>query len=365
MKITLEDFTKNYVFIITLFTIYILNNDHRLNSYQYTRFFNLGATIILLILLILKIIYNKDEKIFKKIDIIIFGFIFLSFILTYICRKYINFHGIYLLFAYIYMKEDIIVNKKLKKNLLIIVFFSVIYQLVTIRFLGVRPVINWYDPNYSSFYLFCLFLLLKKENMRYMASIILISGFFTLSRNYILAVICYLTIEKFSLIKRYIIKYKFNNFYLIMLLGVIGLLTVESIILTNSISQNTGNNISRLYKFKDASNKDRFTANIKFKKDMKENFKKYQFGTNVEEYTKEIFRNVPHNYIYGLILNYGLYFTLFFYMIFGKIYNRFFVEENIAIILSFFLYYLFLGVGIQGFPGLLTLFVLNENRSEK
>lgn len=362
-RVSLENFTIHFVYIVTFITIYVLTNNHESDKYLYTKVFNLVTTIVLLGLLSIKLLFSKET--FEKRIFLLFFTIVVIVLLTLRYRNYINFHWIYLLFAYMYIDKEIYINKYIRIIVIYVTFLAIVYQMSTLRFMYIRPVINWYDPNYSGFFIFCFFLLLRKEKMQILSFLIFLSGFLTLSRNYIIAVIIYFLIEKINFFKKIIISFKINNFLKITIICMFLLTFVENFILTSEIKSYEQNDVSRLYTFTDASNNDRFIANKKFKEQIVKNTSEYQFGMDMEEYTKNVFRNVPHNYIYGLIVNYGFYFTFFFYFLFSKIYNRLFFEENFSLIFSLFFYYLFLGAGIQGYPGLLVFFILSICKERK
>lgn len=359
-KISLDSFIFHYVYVVVFFTIYILTNHSSNSLFLYTKLFNLLTTMILLSFLFYKLALSNFKLNINKIDFIVFFLIICIVLYTFISRQYINFHWIYLIFAYIYFyHKDIQLNQKFKKIVLTIVFVAVIYQLITIRFDGVRPVINWYDPNYSGFFIFVLFLFLRYEKMRIMSYIILFVGFLTLSRAYILAVLIYFVFTKISLFVSLIRKFRLNRFFVILFISFMPLFFIESYFISQDsrLKANTSEN-KNLYEVADASNQDRFTANVMFKEDLFNNLQKYQFGVALEDYTTNVFRNTPHNSFYTMIINYGIYFTILYFIIFAKIYNRFFNKQNIAIIISLFSYYMLLGAGIQGYPGLLIFYLL-------
>jgi|GEM_PF-4521387 len=357
----LDSFIFHYVYVVVFISIYVLSNNQLDSIYLYTKVFNLITTLIILFFLLAKIIMANPMPKIKLNDLILFQIIINIVFLTILIRKYINFHWIYLFFAYFYFyKKNIELNQIFRRLVLTIVFFSVIYQLLTTRFMGIRPVINWYDPNYSGFFLFLLFLFLKYENMKIMSIIIFITGFFTLSRSYVLATLVYILINNTSFIKSLIIKIKLNNFFIVMIISLLVLSFIEiSFINIDRRLEATQNNIEKMYKLADASNQDRFTANVIFKKELFDNFFDYQFGVDQDWYIKNVFINTPHNSFYALIVNYGVYFTFFYIMIFGRIYNKFFIKQNIAIIMSIFTYYIFLGGGLQGYPSILIFYLLS------
>lgn len=362
-RVSLENFTIHFVYIITFITIYVLTNNHESDKYLYTKVFNLVTTIILLGLLSIKLFFSK--KTFQKRIFLFFFTLFVVVLLTLIYRNYINFHWIYLLFAYMYMDKDTYINKYTKNVVIYVTFLSIIYQMSTLRFMFVRPVINWYDPNYSGFFLFCFYLYLRKENRKILSLIVFILGFLTLSRNYILAQLLYIILEKSNFIKNIIKKLRINNFIKLTLICLVILTITENFILTSEMKSYNQNDFSRLYTFQDASNNDRFTANKKFKEQITKNPLSYQFGVDIDEYTKVVFRNTPHNFIYSFIVNYGFYFMIIYIFVFSKIYQRVFIYDNFSYIISLFLYYIFLGVGLQGYPSLLIFFILTISKGGK
>lgn len=362
----LDNFIFHYVYAVVFITIYILNNNHSEYSSLYMEIFNLITTVLLLFFLLYKLVLSDFKLKINKVDFIFFSLILCIALLTLLTRNYFNFHWIYLIFAYIYFNKHIELNQKFRKRVLTVVFFSVIYQLLTLRFMLIRPVINWYDPNFSGFFLFVLFLFLKYEKMRIMSYVILFSGLLTLSRGYILAITLFFTIDNFNFIKNIIIKLKLNRFLTLLGISLFGLIFIENyFVVEEGTLSGSGNDIEKIYTIADASNQDRFTANVLFKNDLFNNFLDYQFGVDIEYYTANIFRNTPHNAFYSIIINYGIYFTILFFIIFSKIYNRFLDKENIAIGISLFSYYMLLGAGIQGYPGILVFYLLSLNKGKK
>ncbi len=355
----IDSFIFHYVYLITFVTIYLLNNHSSSNLFGYTKIFNLVTTMFLLFLLFYKLLLSNFKIKINKFDFIIFALILSVVLFTILTRKYINFHWIYLIFAYIFFYKDIKLNENFKKLVLTIVFFSVIYQISTIRFDGIRPVINWYDPNYSGFFIFVLFLFLRYEKMRIMSYIILALGFLTLSRAYVLAVLIFFVLNNLPFLLTFIKKFKLNHFFVILFISFIPLFFIEKYFVSQDVRLHAATSENKkLSSIADASNQDRFTANILFKEDLFENIQKYQFGVNIEDYVEDVFRNTPHNAFYTIIINYGLYFFILYFIIFAKIYDKFFTKQNIPIIISLFSYYMLLGAGIQGYPGLLVFYLL-------
>lgn len=105
---------------------------------------------------------------------------------TLFARGYLNFHWIYLLFSLVFLSS----NKQLtfSGSIFISDFFAValitFYWLFTTRFYDGRPVTNWYDPNYSGFYIFLLFLFLWYSKLKFFSVLVLASGFLLLILNY-------------------------------------------------------------------------------------------------------------------------------------------------------------------------------------
>jgi hypothetical protein len=111
----------------------------------------------------------------------------------------------------------------------------------------------------------------------------------------------------------------------------------------------------------DASNRDRFTANELFIKDIIQHPTRYLFGISLEQYTKLVFINSPHNIIGQLILNYGIFFALFYFILLYRIIKPFFSVGNEFILYPTLVYLLFLGGVWMGISLIFYVILLKLN----
>lgn len=361
----LANFIVNYSFIATFISIYILNNNSNIPSYTYTRIINLVMTMVLLSLLVLYAI--KEMKLSLKTYSLLFSAISISFVVLLI-RWYIIFHWIYLVTIVLLLKEkDIRVNLKVKKTVIWASSIFVLYQLSTTRFLGTVPVLSWQDPNYSAYYIFMLGVFSKKSGYKKISLILLLLGFLTLSRTYILAVLLFLVFENINSLKILFIKCKMVGFFRLMIISLIVVLAFGSFYIAKErdVTHFTDRGVERLFVVGDLSNLHRFIANEKFIDSILSNPGQYLFGMDTPDYQNKVFMNTPHNAFLALIVNYGILFFFPFILLYGMSFNKLFSKDNIPLIIPQFIFYSFLGAGIQGFPGLLLFFTLRECSSNK
>lgn len=358
-----SSFFISIIYLLILFSVYFLNNSPTDQSILYTKLFNLAVSALVLFMLLYGAVFLELKS--KVIDFFVIANLLVVVIATYLTRGYVNFHWIYLFFAYFYFKNNnsIHINRTFNVVVLLAAFFASLFWMYNTRFYDGRPVTNWFDPNYSGFYVFVLFLLLWYSNLKFFSLIILFSGFLLLSRSYYLSVLIFFLLVNINLFREVFFKFKLNHFLVMVFIGLCFLIPIEKYF-TSHESRLASMSDKSVLVVADASNQDRFTANVLFKEDLLESFLDYQFGMDVEEYTDRVFRNTPHNAFYALIINYGVYFTFFYLILYARAYDRFFTKENFPIIMCLFPYYLLLGAGIQGFPGLLVFFLLAIDKKE-
>lgn len=354
----------NYVFIATFISIYFLNNNNTLSSYENTRLINLIMTMILLGLLF---IYSIKELKLTLITYLLFLIMISISVFVLLIRQYIIFHWIYLAFIILLVKIDIKINVKLKKFMIYTSFIAVLYQMYSIRFLGSVPVLSWLDPNYSAYYIFMLSIFSRKSGNKLISNVLILLGFLTLSRTYMVAIIVYLLLEKSSFLNYLIIRIRIVNFFKLMIISLIVLFTIGSffIAIEREVTHFTSRGIERIFVINDLSNLHRFIANQKFVESIFSNPNYYLLGTKVEDYQNRVFINTPHNAFLSLIVNYGILFTLPFIILYGISLNKLIDKKNVPLIISQFIFYSLLGAGVQGFPGILLFFTLREEHTDK
>lgn len=347
MKTNVDCLIYHIIYLLTLISLFFLNND-RTSSNEYTLNIILSFFTFIFLLIILFLIFSGAYKVNKKISIYIFACL-LCVCMVFFFRYYIVVHWIYLLIS-LYV---VLSKKQLSKSVLFVTILlscgSIIYQLSIYRFFDGRPVLSYIDPNYSSYYIFCLFLFAWLSGYKKISILLIFCGFMTLSRNYFLAVIIFLLFNNLKVLKSFILYFNYTHIlfigYLFLLLFSLWFLSIfsDDVRIANN---STEKDITVVV---DQSNLDRFAANILFIDDLYHNVKKYMWGINLDDYTNKVFRNSPHNSLLQLVLNYGIFFTVFYFLIFSYILKQY--HRSIKFIpayMSLLMYFLLLGGGIYG-----------------
>jgi len=349
----------DYAFIATFLSIFVLNNNSSLSTYPTTRLINLILTLILLGLLFISAF--DEIKLYPKMYLLLFATIVISLIVLFV-RSYVNFHWIYLCYIVFMVSSDIKINIKVKKYVVYLSFLFVVYQLATFRFLGTVPVLSWIDPNYSGYYIFMFSIFSKNSGFKKISVALILLGLLTLSRTYILAIIIFLLFDNIEYLKQLVFKFKLAEFFRLMIISLVVVMIIGSLFIASDKKRShfSDRGIERIFSVDDLSNLYRFTANKKFADSILSNPSYYFFGVNTVDYQFDVFMNTPHNSFLALIVNYGIFFAFPFILIYGMSFNKLFTKDNVPLIISHFIFYSFLGAGIQGFPGLLLFYTLRE-----
>lgn len=358
-----NSFFLHLFYILTTIALYFLNNN-RTDSFNEFILNSILSVFTLVFSISLVILFLYGLLKFKKTDLINFVLIFIVFLLTLLFRKYLSIHFIYLLSGYYVFKNKCNLNSNLVKVSVYLTLTSIIIQLCIFNFYG-RPVLSHWDPNYSGFYIFTFFLFCRKYGFKKISILVGFLGFLTLSRNYLLAIVVF-TFCSFDFIGTIIKRIRMANFYLIFFIGIGLPLIIGTLYLSKAeegeIEVNYENDAGRLLNFKDKSNEHRFLANALFIEDLSSHPRLYLWGRDLEVYTQQVFMNSPHNSFFQLILNYGLFFTFFYMLLFGGLINESLLnKENIPYVFSLLIYFIFLGGGIYGMQIIYLFFVLKNN----
>lgn len=345
ISVNLSNILYSICFILTDVALFILNND-RSNS----NLTILNAILALFTAILLSIILIRIRNPFKinKTALIFAGGCIISAICTLIFRNYISLHWIYLIVCIyiVFSKEQL--SYKLIKYSICISTISIIVQLCIFKSPDGRHVLSYIDPNYSGYCIFSLFLFSWYNGFKRIAYILLISGFVLLSRGYILSVIVFFVVYKLPFIQTVLKRFNYTALFLLSYV----LLLLYSLYFVYRYEDNVVNQTfgeKDVTEFADQSNLHRFTANLLFVEDIVDHPSKYYWGVDLKEYTRTVFINSPHNSLFQLVLNYGLFFSFFYICLFTFILSRFKSSDNfIPAYLSLLIYFLFLGGGIFG-----------------
>lgn len=359
MRINLNTFVYHIVYFLTLISLFFLNND-RTSSNENLLNIILSFFTFIFILLLFALLFNNLYKTDKKVRIYILMCLLCCFTVLLI-RSYVIIHWVYLLISLYVAKTDCHLNRKLVKVSIFLSFCSILMQLAYFRFFDGRPVLSYIDPNYSGYCIFCLFLFSWYSNCRKIAICLILCGLLTLSRNFILAILIFLVVEKISVVRMFILRFSYMK---ILLLGYIVLFIISSLYIARFADMALENATMEkdVTQMIDRSNLDRFTANILFIEDISENVTKYLWGLDLETYTNNVFRNAPHNSLLQLILNYGLFFSIFYICILSYIFRQYrkaprFVGAYAALLA----YFLLLGGGIYGIQVIWISFIYKSS----
>lgn len=359
MKIKLNSFIYHLVFLLTLVSLFFLNND-RTSSNEITLNIILAFFTFVFLILLVTLFFYKLYIVERKVLIYIFLCV-CSCYWVYLVRNYVIVHWIYLLISFYITFSSINLNKKVLRISVYLSFCSVVLQLVCFRFSG-RPVLSYIDPNYSGYYIFCLFLFTWFNNYKKIALCLLLCGLVTLSRNFILAVVVFFLVANSSYIRKVVLRFNYTS---LLLFGYVILFIISTLYIakfSEEIIQGTTNLEKDITQIVDRSNLDRFTANILFIDDFTGNMKKYYWGIDTETYTKNVFRNGPHNSLLQLILNYGLFFSFFYFLILSTIFSRYHKSlKFVSAYSSLIVYFLLLGGGIYGIQVIWLSFIYKSS----
>lgn len=353
-KINIDTLLFNIVYFLTLIALFFLNNDRTSSNEIVLNYILSGFTFIFLVILLTLLF--RPIRIPAKVGIMILGCL-VSCCIVFCFRFYIVVHWIYLFICLYIVLSQGRVNAKMLKISIYLTFFSLLLQLAFFRFVDGRPVLSYIDPNYSSYYIFCFFLFIWFLGYKKLAILLILCGLLTLSRAYFLAVIIFFIVDKVNFVRRF---FSYFDYTFLLLVGYV-LLFVVSILYISYFSdvvvQDVGGT-KDVTQFVDQSNLDRVTANVLFINDFGEHIEKYFWGVDLETYTKTIFRNSPHNSLLQLVLNYGLFFSIFYFGILAFIFKLFRVSFNyIVAYLSLLVYFLVLGGGIYGIQVIWLAFI--------
>lgn len=329
-----------YNIILLFFTINILkNNNFKLKKRE----------IILTIFILIRVMIVKDIQAISLLSLI------------FIDRVYFN---------------------KSKENFLIILIVSILFCfLYSICFYSIngRPISTSIGAiNQSGFLIFILYLFCQKFKFKFLTKLTLIMGILTFSRNFLLAVIIEKIIKKIRFFQKIINFFKLNSFFKLAILTFILMYTIgfgfEKYVEYFGIGKyKTG--FARYTSLADGSNLYRFKANNNVIKYYRYNIKKLILGTTLTEFKKELKENSkkyqieirevrdPHNFFYKYLLKYGVFsFFLFYYI--GKILKKI-SNDNLGIFYGFYIYSIFLGVGFYDSYLLMLKFLIFEVRGAK
>ena len=357
-----------YLFVICILEVYVLPKN-LLDSFGFMLHTAIFAGYILLSYII---ILCRSKTIGVCELMLLVGIIFNIFI-----RRQIN---------SIILLTPIIVNRCVRKNdlnyivkimlnskwidfaLFMIVLYSLYGYFIEKNRFFISSAIG--EENFTGISIIILALIYYKRN-HFLAYIVFGIGFLTLSRNYILAVICIVIFNNKSIKKAIKKIYKKVSFFIVLvissgLLYILGLVSIRLyklgvIAFYTSLKD-------RLHNFFDLSNYARFTTNYFYIQSILNSPIKLFTGQSMNEFQKAalqiakkdgvIYRgNGLHNYALSYLMNYGIA-AVFCFIITSKVIKNYTTEHNFYIFVVLSLYAIFLGAGPAGYWLVLFVFLM-------
>lgn len=359
------------VFYLSFIAIYLLNNNRE--DSQNLLILNSLLSIITFIFIMMTIIllFSKTDGMKKGIDCVLFFWVFFATIIVFMFRGVIVVHGIYLLVFYLIM--NLSACELSHKKIAFAIYVGIIS--LAIQFsnfeLDGRHVLSYIDPNYSSMIVFLLGVFCYYKYSKVLSCVIFTMGVITLSRNYILVVLCFFMMN--MLVNKTVFFKKIGVFFLKPILSIFIIIAIPTIasyyvadnyhlgeVAVNTIDSKMSGDII------DSSNVHRALATVSFLKDLMSNIWLYSIGVDSDNYIKTIFINTPHHSIFQLILNYGWFFSIPYMILFFKETYKI-CKRNykfLPFILSFYLYLMILGGGIYGIYLVWIAFIFKLNDCE-
>ena len=322
--------------------------------------------IIYILLFISFSIYLSVEKIRKEnivlisiIFVLIYTFLYIESFFTQIeLELYIKPILILPFFFYTFYNDKY--KKEIFTILLIFLVFTFIYSQMQGFFRGNRLSSSSIDPNTSGLYILFAFYLARKINSKILMFIFLILGILTLSRNFILAIICLYIFNYLKQIKS-ILKFLKINFVILLILLNIFLVSFSFFVKYLEFSQETTWNNNRLFVVFDESNDIRFKINRDVIENLFTSNENFLFGLGSDYPANEKYdiNYKAHSGLLDFLTMYGfiytsLYLTLLYYIIKNTV-----TYENIEYVYSYSIFSLFLPGAFGGIYLIILLFILN------
>lgn len=322
--------------------------------------------IIYILVFISCAIYLSVEKIRKEnivlisiIFVLIYTFLYIESFFTQIeLELYIKPILILPFFFYTFYNDKY--KKEIFTILLIFLVFTFIYSQMQGFFRGNRLSSSSIDPNTSGLYILFAFYLARKINSKILMFIFLILGILTLSRNFILAIVCLYIFNYLKQIKS-ILKFLKINFVILLILLNIFLVSFSFFVKYLEFSQETTWNNNRLFVVFDESNDIRFKINRDVIENLFTSNENFLFGLGSDYPANEKYdiNYKAHSGLLDFLTMYGfiytsLYLTLLYYIIKNTV-----TYENIEYVYSYSIFSLFLPGAFGGIYLIILLFILN------
>lgn len=356
-------FYKSIISIEDIIFILILTSMY----FPYNKSIGNVCKVLTYIVIIATYFFKKRGKLKVKLlnkMLIIISIVTLCVLLSDNYFKQINY--ILQLICFILLMDEFRMKPSIyKRGIIFISTISIVMLFIyNITYDGRHFLSDTLDANYSGYYIFLLFVISDKFGYKIMSKIIAFIGFFTLSRNYILAIIMYIILD-FNVLKRscqYILKKKYINFITLSLICIIGVIFI-TYWYTGNFDYSMINKYSSSYRnfnLWDGSNNTRFNGNIIFFNEILENRKIYLWGINEIQYMENVRTIFPHNAYFLGIIRFGVLFIPYL-ILFSTAIKKENIIKNYKVILTVLIFMSILGLGINGIDILLLSLCLKNN----
>ncbi|WP_170000230.1 hypothetical protein [Campylobacter sp. RM9328] len=256
-------------------------------------------------------------------------------------------------------------NKQIFTILLIFLVFTFIYfEIQYINKMGFcftnRFSSNSIDPNITGLYILFAFYLSRKINSKILMSIFLILGILTLSRNFILAILCLYALNYLKQIKSIYKLLKINFVTLLILLNIF-LVSFSFFVKNINFTEVSSFTYSRITELFDESNYIRFKINRDAMEKLFASNKNFLFGLGSDYASNEKYdiKYKVHSGLLDFLTMYGFIYTLLFLLLLYYIAKNTLTYENLEYIYSYAVFSLFLPGTLGGWIYLiLFIFIL-------
>ncbi len=268
-------------------------------------------------------------------------------------------------------------DKRLISNwtILFSVIGVIVYSCLYWGFLNRFAYIGFKDPNYSSFAIFLLAVILFYRNKK-LGILLFLFGILSFSKSYMLALIIFTFFKFFIPIRKksFINNLRLNNLLFITTYSIIIMLCMSYIFIyfyeAGNIQNYATGGFSRFYTIIDGSNLKRFLTNTNvlqiFYNDPKFILTGISDATFLElnhelltDFGLDTEPTFPHNFFFNQLRQYGV-FIIFILLYLNLLFKRVINKCNLHVFLAIFFYGVFLGVGFSSYWLILSLIAMKS-----
>ena len=336
-----------FILVIFFNLLYIIAVDQKMKYWE----------LALLVFIALRVIFLKDFRAIVLFSIVIASRMTLAYSNNY----------------------KIMSEKKLKFVLMLSMIATMVYTVIFWGNFNRYAFTTYGEPNISSLSIFLLSVIIMKYYKR-LGRLLMLFGFLTFSRSYMLAVFCFVFIP--SMLNRPFTRRLYNtvtkNFFIVIVL-ISTLLVVLSSMFTSLYDQNllmsSGAGLGRVLNILDYSNYLRFKVNTNLIELYISNPLKLLSGYETKEFIEQkillsrsngyyMTQIKPHNFFYSYLQSYGG-FTVFIMYYISNIFKILISKRNFALYVSIITYVTFLGTGLNSYFLIVSTIALMINGKDE